>query len=108
MFWLYLILGIVGGLILLIVIFGFLSPRYTYMKRTIEINCSPDKAFNSVNNLKSFVDHVSPWTGMDPNAMMQVDLTPELKETTIVNAFKTLENYFEFTDGEWLLKPFTS
>lgn len=45
---------------------------------------------------------------MDPNAMMQVDLTPELKETTIVNAFKTLENYFEFTDGEWLLKPFTS
>jgi hypothetical protein len=45
---------------------------------------------------------------MDPNAMMQVDLTPELKETTIVNAFKTLENYFEFKEGEWSLKPFTS
>lgn len=71
MFWLYLVLGIIGGLILLVVIIGFASPRYTYMKRSIEINSSAQKAFDSVNNLKSFVDHVSPWTGMDPNAIMK-------------------------------------
>jgi hypothetical protein len=41
---------------------------------------------------------------MDPNKLMQVDLTNEVKEETILNAFKTLINFYKFENNEWLYK----
>lgn len=67
---LYIILGIVGGLILLAVIFGFLSPRYSFFQRSIEINAAEEKVFEQMNSLKNFVHHWSPWTAKDPNSKM--------------------------------------
>jgi len=65
---LLIILGSIGGLVLLILIFGFLSPRHAYMDRSIEINSSPEKAFEQMIDLKKFVFNWSPWTEMDPTA----------------------------------------
>ena len=38
---------------------------------------------------------------MDMEKMMQVDLTEEVKQKTIVNAFAALQMYYENRDGEW-------
>src|SRR5688572_13615439 len=67
---LYIILGIIGGLVLLITIFGFLSPRYATFERSVEINASEEKVFEQMNSLKNFVNHWSPWTSKDPNSKM--------------------------------------
>jgi uncharacterized protein YndB with AHSA1/START domain len=67
---LYIILGIIGSLILLLVIFGFLSPRFAQFERSIEINASEQKVFEQMNSLKNFVHHWSPWTAKDPNSKM--------------------------------------
>ncbi len=65
---LFIILGIVGGLILLVILFGFLSPRHVKMERSIEIKSTPEKTFEQMIDLKNFVYNWSPWTEMDPNA----------------------------------------
>jgi hypothetical protein len=38
---------------------------------------------------------------MDMEKMMQVDLTEEVKQKTILNAFAALQMYYENRDGEW-------
>ncbi len=62
------ILSIVGGLILILLLIGFTSPRIATMERSILINASDKEIFPYLNNLKTFVDHWSPWTEKDLNA----------------------------------------
>lgn len=61
------ILAIIGGLVLLTLLFGFMSPKHTYMERSVAINADPDILWNQMNDLKSFVNNWSPWTEKDPN-----------------------------------------
>ncbi len=65
---LYIILASLGGIILLILIFGMLSPRYAKFERSIEINAGEEKVFEQMNDLKNFVQNWSPWTAKDSNA----------------------------------------
>jgi len=62
------ILYILGGIVLLILLIGFTSPRIAKMERSVTINASPDKIWPYLNNLKMFVDNWSPWTEKDPEA----------------------------------------
>ncbi|MFZ5554198.1 MAG: SRPBCC family protein [Bacteroidota bacterium] len=64
---LLIILAVIAGLILLIVLFGFMSPRITRMERSIEINASVEKVFEQMNSLKNFVANWSPFSDYDPN-----------------------------------------
>jgi hypothetical protein len=41
---------------------------------------------------------------MDIDKMMQVNLTDEVKQQTIVNAFTPLQMYFEYKNGKWFFK----
>ncbi|HEX7899441.1 MAG TPA: SRPBCC family protein [Planctomycetota bacterium] len=65
---LYILLGVVGTLVLLVLLVGFTSPRVARMKRSTEIAAPPDRIFPRLNSLKRFVDEWSPWTGRDPAA----------------------------------------
>jgi hypothetical protein len=65
---LFILLGIIGGLILLVIIFGFLSSRHVKMEKSIEITTTAEKAFEQMIDTKNFVYNWSPWTEMDPNA----------------------------------------
>lgn len=69
MFWLYLVLGILGGLILIIVLIGFASPRFAKMERSIEINTTPEKVYAQTITPRNFVENWSPWTKRDLNAV---------------------------------------
>ena len=62
------ILYIFGGIILLILLIGFTSPRISKMNRSVVIEASEAEIFPYLNNLKTFVDKWSPWTEKDPNA----------------------------------------
>lgn len=42
---------------------------------------------------------------MDPNKLMHVDLTDEVKQQTILNAFKGLAMFYEFENNQWNYKP---
>ena len=59
----------VGGLILLILLMGFSSPRIAKMERSVLINASAQTIWPYLNNLKLFVDNWSPWTEKDLNAL---------------------------------------
>lgn len=59
-----------GAIVIVILIFGFLSPRYAHFERSIEIDSSEEKVFEQMNSLKNFVHHWSPWTAKDPNSKM--------------------------------------
>lgn len=59
---------IIGGIIVLFLLFAYTSPRYARMNRSVQIDASADKVFPYLNNLKTFVDEWSPWTEKDPNA----------------------------------------
>ena len=61
------IVGVLIGIVLLIVIFGFTKPRKSYMFREVEINTTPEKVFEYANNLQKFVENWSPWTEKDPD-----------------------------------------
>jgi D-hexose-6-phosphate mutarotase len=39
---------------------------------------------------------------MDMEKMMQVELTDELKQKTVVNAFSALQTYYKYEAGEWV------
>lgn len=65
---LYVLLGVVGLLVFVVLVVGFTSPRMARMKRSIEIAAPPDKVWPELNNLRNFVDHWSPWTEKDPAA----------------------------------------
>lgn len=65
---LYVLLGVVGVLVFLVLVVGFSSPRFARMKRSIEIAAPPEKVWPELNNLRNFVDHWSPWTPKDPAA----------------------------------------
>ncbi len=62
------ILLVIGGIVLLVLLIGFTSPRLATMERSVVINASADKVFPYLNNLKTFVDTWSPWTEKDPSA----------------------------------------
>ena len=62
------ILYIIGGLVLLVLLLGFTSPRVATLEKSIIINATPEKIWPYINNLKMFVDNWSPWTEKDPNA----------------------------------------
>ncbi len=65
---LYILLGVVGALVLVVLIMGFTSPRVARVKRSIEIAAPPEKVFPYLNSVKRFSDEWSPWTGKDPAA----------------------------------------
>lgn len=41
---------------------------------------------------------------MDVNKLMHVDLTDEVKQQTILNAFMALSMFYQFENGQWLYK----
>lgn len=41
---------------------------------------------------------------IDTQKLMQVELTDEIKQKTIVNAFTALQAYYEFNNGSWSFK----
>ncbi len=57
-----------AGIVVLILLIGFASPRVAKMERSTTINASPEKIWPYLNNLRSFVENWSPWTEKDPNA----------------------------------------
>jgi len=59
---------VLGALIVLVLIIGFLSPRIAKMERSITIKSNPEKAFVQLNSLKNFVNNWSPWTEKDLKA----------------------------------------
>lgn len=65
---LYILGGVVGTLLLVILIMAFTSPRVTRMQRSIEISAPPEKVFPLLNSAKRFSEEWSPWTGKDPAA----------------------------------------
>lgn len=65
---LYILLGLVGLLVLMVLVMGFSAPRVARVKRSIEIAAAPDKIFPYLNSVKRFTDEWSPWTGKDPGA----------------------------------------
>ena len=65
---LYIVAGVVGGIVLLVLVIGFTSPRMAKMNRTIEINANSERIFTEMDSLKNFVDNWSPWTAKDPDA----------------------------------------
>lgn len=68
---LWIVLAALGFVLLLVLIFGFLSPRYTRVERSIEIKANDEKIFEEMINLKNFVHHWSPWTPKDPEMKME-------------------------------------
>ena len=42
---------------------------------------------------------------MDMTKIMQVDLTEELKQKIIVDAFKNLQAYYHYQNNEWIYAP---
>jgi uncharacterized protein YndB with AHSA1/START domain len=58
----------VGAIVLIVLLFGFASPRVATMERSVTINAPAEKVFPYLNNLKNFVDNWSPWSEKDPNA----------------------------------------
>lgn len=42
---------------------------------------------------------------MDPNSLMHVDLTDEVKQRTITNAFAGLAMYYKFENNAWTYNP---
>ena len=61
-------LYIVGGVVVLFLLFAYTSPRMARMNRSVQINATAEQVFPYLNNLKTFVDQWSPWTEKDPNA----------------------------------------
>jgi hypothetical protein len=41
---------------------------------------------------------------MDPNSLMSGDVSDDAKKETIVNAFKGVMSFYEFSNGEWIAK----
>lgn len=41
---------------------------------------------------------------MDPSKLMHVELTDEVKQRTIINAFMSLSMYYAFENGAWIYK----
>lgn len=64
---LWIILGIVGGIIALVVILMLVMPGHSKVECSIEINAPVDKAYAQVIDLKKW-EGWSPWYKMDPNA----------------------------------------
>ena len=62
------VLSVIGGIIFLVLVFGFLSPRMATVQRSVQVNATAEEVFPYLNNLKMFVDHWSPWTEKDPSA----------------------------------------
>ena len=61
------VVGSFAGIIVILTIIGFMSPRYAEMSRSIEIDASPENIFPRLNSMREFVKW-SPWTEKDPNA----------------------------------------
>src|SRR4051812_18847991 len=59
------LLWIIGILILLVLI-GFLLPKKVHVERKISIHAKPDAAYQILNDLKSY-DNWMPWNQLDPN-----------------------------------------
>jgi hypothetical protein len=84
------------------------------MAKVAASNAAVSTAGNALGNLTGIAGAGSAISGMasqanigyqmDPMAMMQVDLTDEVKQTTIVNAFHGLANFYQFENGEWMFK----
>ncbi len=73
------ILKIIGlslvGLILLLVIIGFIMPAKSVCERSLVMKASPDVVFNQVNTLKNW-DSWSPWKEMDPKMVNSYNEIP--------------------------------
>jgi hypothetical protein len=76
---LLIVLGAIGGIILLIVLFGLTRPRHTHLERSVTINTWAETVWPLVNNLRNFVEHWSPWSEKDPNASKEFNAIAEGK-----------------------------
>lgn len=56
----------VGGLVVILVLVGFILPRNVEVSRTVAIAASPEEVFPYINSLKKF-NEWSPWADYDPN-----------------------------------------
>jgi len=65
---LFIALYVLGGLVALVLLVGFTSPRVARLKRSIEFAAAPGKVFPYLNNLRRFVEQWSPWSEKDPAA----------------------------------------
>ncbi|MFT7613872.1 MAG: hypothetical protein ACI9J3_002852 [Parvicellaceae bacterium] len=63
-FW---IITSLAGIVIILVIIGFLSPRFAKMQRTVTVKASASAIFPKLNNMQEFVKW-SPWTDKDPDA----------------------------------------
>ena len=56
----------VGGVVVLLVVVGFVLPRNVEVSRSVTIAASPEEVFPYVNSLKKF-NEWSPWADYDPD-----------------------------------------
>jgi effector-binding domain-containing protein len=57
------------GLVLLVVVVGFLLPREVTVSRSVTVKARPSRVFAEVSNLKSFHNNWSPWRELDTNSV---------------------------------------
>lgn len=63
---LYILIGLVGGLLIIVAILAILAPKETVVKRSIIINLPQEEAFEKLKSLQ-FMQEWSPWNKRDPN-----------------------------------------
>lgn len=64
------LLGLLGALVLVFVVVGFLLPRQVHVERDVVIDAAPGEVFPYVNSLKAGADW-SPWLGRDPLVVLE-------------------------------------
>lgn len=82
------------------------------MAKSTATNMAINSAASSLGNLagigggvaSSLASQAGLGYQMDPNTLMQVELTDEVKKQTILNAFTGLQMFYELKDNKWHYK----
>jgi hypothetical protein len=69
------ILVSVVGIVLLLLVVGWLLPRHVRIERSIVIERPPAAIYSTVNSFERFWDW-SPWAGLDPNLKQSIEGPP--------------------------------
>jgi hypothetical protein len=69
------IVGSIVGLVLLLVVVGWLLPRHVRIERSIVIDRPASVIYATVNSFERFWDW-SPWAGLDPNLKQSIEGPP--------------------------------
>ena len=62
------------GIVILLLLIGFLLPRKVKVERTATVNASPEAVYSLINNLTTY-DKWMPWNQLDPN--WKVEYAPQ-------------------------------